>query len=77
MLAFDYNKLRGKIKEIFKTQDVFAERMELSRTSLSSRLNNQTGFSQDEILKACDLLDIPVNEMVQYFFTLEVRKHEQ
>ena len=32
---FDYNKLRGKIKEVFGTQERFAAAINLSNTSVS------------------------------------------
>lgn len=71
-MAWDYNKLRGKIKEIFGTQDQFAEAIGIGRVSLSQRLNNQLEFSQDEIFKSCDALHIDYVEIPTYFFTLKV-----
>lgn len=71
-IEFDYNKLRGKIKENFSTQDAFAEQLGIGRVSLSQRLNNQLEFSQDEIFKACSILKIPDSEISAYFFTLKV-----
>jgi len=71
-MAFDYSKLRGKIREIFKTQSAFAEAMGMSTTSLSAKLNNNVEFSQKEIDKAMKLLQISQEEIPAYFFTLEV-----
>ena len=53
-----YDKLRGKIKEVCGTQDMFAEKLGIGRVSLSQRLNNQLEFSQDEIFKSCEILRI-------------------
>lgn len=69
---YDYSKLRGKIKEVFCTQDDFADQLGIGRVSLSKRLTNKLEFSQSEIKKACDLLDIPPDEVSKYFFTLKV-----
>jgi plasmid maintenance system antidote protein VapI len=69
---FDYSKLKGKIKEVFDTQENFAKAMELSHTSISYKLNNQREFTQKEINKAASLLGIADNEITAYFFTLEV-----
>ena len=66
--AFNYAKLTGKIVERFRTQGVFAERLGLSSRSLSLKLNNQRGWKQTEIEKACTLLDIPISEVSEYFF---------
>ena len=70
---FDYSKLKGKIKEVFGTQSAFAKAMGLSGVSLSSKLNNLTGFTQSEINKACELLDISFEFIHVYFFTEKVK----
>ena len=67
-MAFDYSKLRGKIREIFKTQSAFAEAMGISSTSLSAKLNNNVEFSQKEIDRAVDLLKIEKEDIPAYFF---------
>lgn len=71
-MAYDYRKLRGKIKEICGTQDTFAEKIGLGRVTLSQRLNNQSEFSQDEIYRACDVLGLEKEEIPSYFFTIIV-----
>ena len=68
---FNYNKLRGKIKEVFNTQAAFAKEMGMSRTSLCEKLNNKVEFTQKEIEKAIELLHIPKEEIPIYFFTVE------
>ena len=71
-MAYDYRKLRGKIKEKCGTQDAFSALLGIGRVSLSQRLNNQLEFSQDEIFKSCDILEIKREDIPEYFFTLEV-----
>lgn len=71
-MKWKYDKLRGKIKEICGTQDVFAEKIGIGRVSLSQRLNNQLEFSQDEIFKACEILKIEMEDVTEYFFTKKV-----
>lgn len=71
-MSWNYNKLRGRIKEVCGTQDVFAEKLGISRVSLSQRLNNILEFTQEEIYKACEILNISMEEVKAYFFTLEV-----
>lgn len=75
-MAFDYSKLRGKIREVFKTQSAFAEAMGMSTTSLSAKLNNQVEFSQKEIEQAVELLKISKEKIPAYFFALEVQEAE-
>lgn len=71
-MKWNYQKLRGKIKEICGTQDVFSERIGIGRVSLSQRLNNQLEFTQEEIYKSCEVLGIPIADVSAFFFTLEV-----
>ena len=71
-MAWEYNKLRGKIKEVFGTQDQFAEAIGIGRVSLSQRLNNQLEFTQEEMFRSCDALHIDYAEIPTYFFTLKV-----
>ncbi len=71
-MEWKYDKLRGKIKEVCGTQDVFAEKLGIGRVSLSQRLNNQLEFSQDEIFKSCEVLGIDFSDLPKYFFTQKV-----
>lgn len=72
-MAFDYSKLRGKIREVFGTQSKFATAMGLSNVSLSAKLNNNIAFTQSEINRACKLLSIPLEFIPIYFFTEKVK----
>lgn len=71
-MAYDYWRLRGKIRDVCGTQDAFASKLGIGRVSLSQRLNNLLEFSQDEIFKSCDILGIRKEEIPDYFFTLKV-----
>jgi len=75
-MDFDYRKLKGKIKEIFDTQDAFAKALGISNVTLSLKLNNKAEFSQKEIDKASDLLKIKKEEIPIYFFTQKVQEDE-
>lgn len=67
-MAFNYNKLRGKIREKFETQEAFASKLGISKSTLSLKLNNIVGFKQEEMLKAVKLLDISIEDINEYFF---------
>ena len=73
-MAFNYNKLIGRIIEKFGTRSAFAAAIGMTDATLSSRLNNVTPFKADEIKKICapDVLDIPDEAIPEYFFTLKV-----
>lgn len=72
-LAYEYSKLLGKIIEVCGSQVVFAKQIGLSERSVSLKLNNKTMFKQDEITKTADILGIPTDEILAYFFTLKVQ----
>ncbi len=75
-IEFDFSKLRGRIKEIYGTQTAFAIAMLMNEATLSNKLNNNVEFSSKEIIRACLLLCIKLEEVDKYFFTLKVQKNE-
>ena len=67
-----YAKLRGKIREVFGTQDAFATAIGMNNATLSKKLNNKVDWTREEIEKACMLLCVPANELHEYFFAVKV-----
>lgn len=65
---FDYSKLRGKIKEKYQNQRNFAMLMQMSHVTLSSKINNKVGWNQNEMIRACILLDGCTDNILLYFF---------
>ena len=76
LVSFSYDKLRGKIREVFGTQDRFAEALGMSKSTLSQKLNNSSEFTQQEMLDSMTLLHQSLSRLDEYFFTPEVRKTE-
>ena len=70
---FDLKKLKLKVKEVYDTQEAFAEAMGLSYVAINQRLNGVVSWKASDIAKACDLLHIPLDEAHLYFFTLKVQ----
>ena len=68
-MAFEYNALRGRIVEKFGTQVKFAEKLGISTTALSAKMNCKTEFSQEDIEKWRSLLEIDKSDIGHYFFT--------
>ena len=71
-IEFDYSKLRGKIKEVYGNQILFANNLGISHVSLSAKLNNKVGFTQEEMYMAKKLLKFNVEETTSYFFKRKV-----
>ena len=67
---FDYSKLKGRIKEKCGSQKVFAELLNVSEGTLTSKLQGYTYFTQDEIMKSTEILEIEACDVSLYFFTL-------
>ena len=67
-----YAKLRGKIREVFGTQEAFAAAMGMNTVSLSRRLNGKLEWKISEIAKACEVLGIPLADNAEYFFVRKV-----
>lgn len=73
---FDYDKLRGRIKEVCGTESKYAEKIGLGRVSVSQRLNNQAEFTQQEMLETANILEFPIEDIPTYFFKEKVQKRE-
>lgn len=71
-MAFDYSKLRGRIVEKFGTIKAFANAYGITSVSMSKKLNGDTAFSQDDIMKMStpELLDIQAKDIPEYFFKI-------
>lgn len=73
MMKFNYNKLRGRIVEKYGSLTNFSQNLDISYEALSKKMNNLIAFSQKEIVKWCELLEIQQEEIGSYFFVLEVQ----
>lgn len=68
--VYDYSVLRGDIRKIFKTEQEFAKKMGFkAQNSLSDRFSGKVEWRQEEMVKACMLLDKPFDCIDEYFFT--------
>ena len=71
-MKFNYNKLRGKIVEVFGTQAQFADAMGWSERTLSLKMNGTRSWKQTDICKAIKLLSLRMEDIPVYFFALQV-----
>lgn len=67
-MRFNNNKLRGKIREIFGTEQKFSDALGMSKSALSAKLNNNSEINRDEMLKMVDLLKIRKEDIFDIFF---------
>ncbi len=72
-MAYDYSKLLGKIKEKLGCNYNLAIKLKVSERTLSLKLNNKLDFRQKEINQICEILNIDVKEIGNYFFTIKTQ----
>ena len=76
-MAFDYSKLRGRIVEIFGSQNEFAKAMVWSERTLSLKLTGKRPWKQQDICRAISLLKLTEEDIPAYFFKVNVQNIEQ
>lgn len=67
-MAFNYQKLRGRIKEKGYTQGDVANTIGITPGTFSDKLNNKASFSTKEVDGICKMLGISNDEIGSYFF---------
>ncbi len=75
IIEYDYSKLMGKIIETFKTRQAFANAIGRSEKSVSDKLNNKVAWTQLEMNKAVEALNLKFSDIPDYFFTLLVQNN--
>ena len=65
---YNYNKLKGLIKEYYDTQESFAKALGIGVTTLQSRLNGATYFNQREIEEVKALFSLDASTVNEVFF---------
>lgn len=73
MERYDYSKLLGRMRECGYTQAMLAKAIGISETSLNLSLNNKRDFDQDEMIRSCDTLGIPIEQISEYFLPINFR----
>ncbi len=62
------NLLRGKIVAAGYTQNSLAKAMNMSKNTLSSKINGRVAFNCDEVIQLCNLLAIVDNDEKAHIF---------
>lgn len=75
-MAYETEKLEARIIERYGTQKRFAEAMGMTTSALSRILSTGRDWKGSKLIKAVELLDIPHNEINDYFFVLRVEKRQ-
>ena len=67
-MSFKYNKLRGRIVEIYGSQAKFAEKVGQSEQIITAKLAGRSSFTQENIITWAEALEIDQNDIGNYFF---------
>lgn len=69
-MNYDFNKLRGIIKEKGFSESEFAKKLNISKESFSRKLNSLSRFNADEIKKMIEILNVESQFVYDIFFTV-------
>jgi transcriptional regulator with XRE-family HTH domain len=63
-----FGKLRERISIMYGRMDDFAKVFGVNSATLSKKLTGKSQITKEDIEKFCELLDIPVEQIPEYFF---------
>lgn len=69
-MEFNHSKLLGRIRECGLTQEQLAKAIGISAFSLNRKLKNKSKFDSADMLAIGKVLNIPLDEFGEYFFTV-------
>ena len=75
-VKLNYNKLRGRIKEKLGTEGAFARAIGRSQNYITKVFQGKSYFTQADVCRSADILDIDQNDIGIYFFAPEFTKAE-
>jgi hypothetical protein len=67
-------RIKGKIVELFGSQQNFAQHIGQTEQTISKKLRGKAAFSQEDIIRWCEALQIPASEVGEIFFASELSK---
>ena len=70
-VKLNYNKLRGRIKEKLGTEGAFARAIGRSQNYITKVFQGKSYFTQADVCRSADILDIDQNDIGIYFFAPE------
>jgi transcriptional regulator with XRE-family HTH domain len=77
MVRFTHAKLKGRLRELGIRQHDLAKELGMADSTLSLRISGFNYFTQLEIAKIIKALDIPREQVVDYFFVMPAEKVEE
>lgn len=72
VVVFNYDKLRGKIIEKYRSISNFAKQLGVAQSGLYMIISSGKPLSSVKIIEMCELLEITQEEIGSYFFECSV-----
>lgn len=69
-LSFDYTLLKLRIKDVFGSQQKFAEALKISKQYLNMKLNSRTAMTTEDVIRYSEALKINPDDYKFYFFSM-------
>lgn len=70
-----FNKLKGKMKEMGLSQEQVSNMLGISTQSFNAKINSRKQFTLGEVITLCDLLNI--ENPKEYFFAKDIPNMQQ
>ena len=70
----EYRKVKGRIVEIYGSQALFAKKLGVSEQTITNKLRGKVQFTQEDIFRWCNALDLTKDEVGDYFFAHKLSK---
>ena len=74
MVRFTHAKLKGRMKELNVRQIDLAKELGMALSTFSLRIMGVHYFTQPDIAKMIEVLDIPKEQVADYFFAIDTQK---
>lgn len=69
-ISFDYTLLKLRIKDVFGSQQKFAEALKISKQYLNMKLNSRTSMTTEDVIRYSEMLKISPDDYKFYFFSI-------
>lgn len=74
-VIYDYSKLKGKVREVFGTNEEYAHFLGISEASLYEKYKSNSYFNQNQIDKSINRFNESPEMIPIYFFAKKVEKN--
>ena len=73
-VIYDYSKLRGRLIEKYGTVARFSQFLDVSKSTVSLKLNNKVDISRDDIIKWSKILEISPSDYGAFYFVQKLNE---